>query len=269
MRRMILGILFVLAIANAELSLAAALPRMKVELSEASVYPGVTVHGQVKLGTPAVPFTNLAGIGFRVKYDQASFFMAYFEQGDILTGDGSLQFARINQSTGLASFSTATTNGIGVNGSGVVALFDLYLNASIVGGSYIISLNDIQAVNAKGQPILFQAVSDTLVVLAGVSSAGPGAGAGALQLTRPYPNPLQDRTQVTLNLPTARTVRVAVYDSAGRLVRQVLTAELAAGTHSIAWDARREDGSRAAAGIYFLSFSDGISVQSVAVTVLR
>ena len=269
MRRMILGILLVLAIANAEQSLAAALPRMKVELSEASVYPGVTVHGQVKLGTPAVPFTNLAGIGFRVKYDQASFFMAYFEQGDILTGDGSLQFARINQSTGLASFSTATTNGIGVNGSGVVALFDLYLNASIVGGSYVISLNDIQAVNPKGQPILFQAESDTLVVLGGVSSAGPGAGAGAIQLTRPHPNPVRDRTQATMNLPTARYVRVAVYDSAGRLVRRVLTAELAAGTHSISWDGRGDDGSRTVAGVYFLAVNDGNGIRSVPLVVVR
>lgn len=269
MRRILIITLCAAAIADTRLSEGAALPRIKVELSEGSAYPGVTVHGQVQLGTPAVPFTNLAGIGFRIRYDQANFFMANLNQGDILTGDKSIQFSRINQSTGLGSFSIATTTGVGVNGSGVVALFDLFINASTVGGAYVISLNDIQALNARRQPILLEAVSDTLVVLAGVSSAGPGVGAGALQLTRPYPNPLRERTQVTMNLPTARRVRVAVYDSAGRSVRQLLTADLSAGTHSVSWDARREDGSRTAAGIYFLSFSDGRSIQSVPVTVLR
>lgn len=244
-------------------------PRIKVVLREDTVYPGVIVHGEVLLGSPTTPFQNLVGVGFRLNYDSASMAMTRLAVGDIFRDVGKVTFARIVQSAGQGAFSISSTGGVATNGSAVVSVFDLLVSGNAPGGQYVVSVNDIQAISFGGQPLLFQAESDTFLVVAGVGSVGAGGNATTLQVTRPFPNPLRDRTQVTLDLRESRRVRAAVYDSGGRLIRQLLDEDLERGPHSVIWDARRSDGSMAAAGIYFLSIADRTTVHSSSVVVLR
>jgi hypothetical protein len=52
-----------------------------------------------------------------------------------------------------------------------------------------------------------------------------------------YPNPFNASAMIRFSLPHASRVDLAVFDVLGRKVQQIATAELAAGTHSISWDA--------------------------------
>jgi hypothetical protein len=67
------------------------------------------------------------------------------------------------------------------------------------------------------------------------------------------PNPSAGRVTARFSLPGDEpSVSLAVYDLSGRRVRQLVDGPLGAGAHQIDWDGRAEDGSRPAAGLYFM-----------------
>jgi flagellar hook assembly protein FlgD len=53
------------------------------------------------------------------------------------------------------------------------------------------------------------------------------------------------------SLPSEGFVQIKVYDSTGRRVRTLLSAEMSAGTYSARWDGRDQAGRPVAPGIYF------------------
>jgi hypothetical protein len=90
----------------------------------------------------------------------------------------------------------------------------------------------------------------------GVDSDG-AVGTGLLEAAQLFalhpnrPNPFRASTTLSFSLPAAATVRLAVYDTAGRLVRRLLEHEsLGAGAHERVWDGRDEAGHVVAPGIY-------------------
>jgi PKD repeat protein len=99
---------------------------------------------------------------------------------------------------------------------------------------------------------------------------GGGDAVFATALLRPnYPNPFTPRTTISFSLPAPGEARVAVYDVAGRLVRTLVNAPMAAGPHSVEWDGRAEDGSRAASGVYFCRLSTPSGTASSRMVMVR
>jgi uncharacterized delta-60 repeat protein len=90
---------------------------------------------------------------------------------------------------------------------------------------------------------------------AGATSAAPepGAGGATLQLGPPMPNPLRRSTRLALELSAPGRVTVSILDVSGRLVRHLVDAELAAGSHALAWDGADDQGRAVANGVYFLA----------------
>lgn len=67
-----------------------------------------------------------------------------------------------------------------------------------------------------------------------------------------HPNPFNPRTEIVFSMPQQAPVRLAVFDTQGRLQKTLLSGtSLGAGEHRVAWDGRDRTGSRAASGIYF------------------
>jgi flagellar hook assembly protein FlgD len=64
-------------------------------------------------------------------------------------------------------------------------------------------------------------------------------------------------------------VRVAIYDPRGRLVRQLLDAPLAPGTHRLAWDGRDGRGRTLGSGVYLYAVQAGSARVSGKLTLLR
>jgi uncharacterized membrane protein len=87
-----------------------------------------------------------------------------------------------------------------------------------------------------------------------------------IALSAPYPNPSHAATQLEFALPSAASVDLSVFDTAGRRVATLMRGEVPVGTRSVTWDGRGADGRPVAAGVYFarLNTPHGSVVQRIA-----
>ena len=76
-------------------------------------------------------------------------------------------------------------------------------------------------------------------------------------LHRNYPNPFNPKTQLSFTLPEEGSVRLAVYDVAGRQIAVLANGHREAGRHSMPFD-----GSGLSSGVYFYRLeADGLVEQ--------
>jgi hypothetical protein len=102
-------------------------------------------------------------------------------------------------------------------------------------------------------------VDDIEIVTAATASAGR---APALTVPRieVAPNPFNPTTTVSFVLPRPADVKLEAFDAAGRRVRTLLLASLAAGAHRIGWDGLDEGGAPVGSGTYLLRLQAGALV---------
>jgi hypothetical protein len=79
----------------------------------------------------------------------------------------------------------------------------------------------------------------------------------AFALGRNAPNPFRAQTRIDFQLPKTAKVRLTVYDLQGRVIRNLVDREMAAGIHQVSWDARDNSGVSVGSGIYLLRFEAG------------
>jgi hypothetical protein len=100
----------------------------------------------------------------------------------------------------------------------------------------------------------FQVLANAIVYAAAggpIGVAGPARG-GTLALGPARPNPFAAATTLDFTLAApAGDVEVAVHDVTGARVRTLARGPRAAGPQRVGWDGRRDDGTAAAAGVYF------------------
>jgi len=65
-----------------------------------------------------------------------------------------------------------------------------------------------------------------------------------------YPNPFNPITTIAFDLPRASRVSLRVYDAAGRMVRDLVSADLDAASHHVVWDGTDDAGRRQPSGVY-------------------
>jgi flagellar hook assembly protein FlgD len=76
-------------------------------------------------------------------------------------------------------------------------------------------------------------------------------------LAQNYPNPFNPTTTITIALPEASNWKLAIYNTAGQLVKQFEGAEGAATYVSVEWDGTNEDGTTVASGVYLYRVKAG------------
>ncbi len=95
----------------------------------------------------------------------------------------------------------------------------------------------------------------------------------AMSLSQNYPNPFsmnRDRqTTFSYGLPGSGTVTMKVYDMLGQEVRTLVNTWSQAGTFTVAWDGRSQNGSPVPAGIYICKLTTGTDAMSRRVLVSR
>jgi hypothetical protein len=104
-----------------------------------------------------------------------------------------------------------------------------------------------------GDALSDSAISD---VWTSTPSDVPGASALGPFLGPPFPNPGRDAVVASLELPDERHVSAAIFDLAGRRVRD-LGASLHSGRVDLRWDGRSSDGRRVSRGLYVLRVRAG------------
>ena len=161
--------------------------------------------------------------------------------GDV-SGDGKPDLA-------VANFSSNTVSVLLGNGAGGFGAKTDFATGS---SSYAVAIGDV---SGDGKPDLAVANygANTVSVLlntcsvVGVESASPVASvriAGA-------PNPFGDKMTIQFQLPSAQHVRLAIFDLAGRRLRDLASGLLPAGNHRVAWNGLNDGGHAVGAGIYF------------------
>ena len=133
------------------------------------------------------------------------------------------------------------------------------------------------AVEADGDVFVADSQNHRIQKFTRAPTSSTGPAFGTLSALSVYPNPMRTMTSVRLGLAgsdlasggQSRLV-ARVYDSAGRLVRELFTGSLPAGNHTLGWDCRSFDGRLVPPGVYFVDVqvNDALS-RSVKVVRLR
>lgn len=74
------------------------------------------------------------------------------------------------------------------------------------------------------------------------------------RLSQVSPNPFASRAQIQYTLEQADDIALTIFDSQGRIVRQLLNRSQDAGTYTVTWDGKSNRGDRVAAGVYHLQY---------------
>lgn len=80
---------------------------------------------------------------------------------------------------------------------------------------------------------------------------------GFVRLAQNAPNPLAPTTTIRFELEKNLLVSLDVYDTSGRLIRNLTSTTLHAGSHAVEWDGRGLDGQRVASGQYYYRLTAG------------
>lgn len=72
-----------------------------------------------------------------------------------------------------------------------------------------------------------------------------------------YPNPFNPSTEIRFELPTARDVKLTIYNQVGQSIRTLVDRRMKAGAYALKWDGTDNAGQGVASGVYFYSIEAG------------
>ena len=90
-----------------------------------------------------------------------------------------------------------------------------------------------------------------------------------LSVRKPKPHPFERSAELSFTLPRASQVHLTIRDVHGRMLRELVSAELQAGEHSARWDGKDDRGRNAATGVYFATLDVGGTVVKTRLALLR
>jgi hypothetical protein len=73
----------------------------------------------------------------------------------------------------------------------------------------------------------------------------------AVKLMQNYPNPFNPSTTITYQIPKEANVKISIFDTSGRLVKEILNETQTEGLHQVTWDGTNKNNAHVASGIYF------------------
>ncbi len=106
-------------------------------------------------------------------------------------------------------------------------------------------------------------------IAAGIDDEDESALPQSFSLKQNYPNPFNPTTTIEWNLPRSSQVSYRVIDVLGRTVTQDDLGRLSAGRHTLEWNARNNQGSPVASGVYFFQLLTEDNVASRKMTLLK
>lgn len=132
----------------------------------------------------------------------------------------------------------------------------------LVGGGYqfygVIDLSglgftqfEFRELDGKVGQALFVWGDDFTLLTPVVTAAPPVVDATLVSFAVAAPNPSFGNTTFRFELPARASVRLALYDMRGRLVRELISEDRGPGQHAVAWNGRDNDGRRVSSGVYY------------------
>jgi hypothetical protein len=102
-----------------------------------------------------------------------------------------------------------------------------------------------------------------------VFAAGANPLPTGYALLQNYPNPFNPSTNIQFRLPEASEVNLTIYNVLGQEVRSLVAGVKEAGTHTIEWDGRDDNGSTVQSGMYFYRLQTPSFTEARKMTVLK
>jgi hypothetical protein len=226
-------------------------PRATVFLNWDDLYPESEGSGYVYY------YHDASNHRFIIEYDSVAYYSAqstrdkfeviYYDTTVTTPSGDNVVVAQYKTAAGFSS----STVGI-QDPTSAIAIQDLY-NGTLAHGAAPIT---------AGRAVKYT-TKDPTGVAEQVSSALPDT---RLTLTS-LGNPSRGRVAFTYNLPVAGFVTLAVYDDAGRMVKELASGPGRTGTHSAVWDGTDAEGRKVGAGVYLVRLvtSDKSVVQKTAI----
>lgn len=84
-----------------------------------------------------------------------------------------------------------------------------------------------------------------------------------------YPNPVQDETNIEFEIPNNGNVMVVIYDSEGKIVRQLECLNCNAGKNTLSWNCTNKDNTKVNSGIYYYEVHYNNEIQSKKMTIIK
>jgi 5'-nucleotidase/UDP-sugar diphosphatase len=91
----------------------------------------------------------------------------------------------------------------------------------------------------------------------------------AFELYQNFPNPFNPETQISYSLPEDGQVRLAIYNVLGQQVKVLVDEYQSAGTKTVVWDGRNQNGEQVSSGIYFYKLQAGEVVQTKKMSLMK
>ena len=112
---------------------------------------------------------------------------------------------------------------------------------------------------------------DTRHAIEESATAVGGNTAGPFALRGNHPNPFNPSTTIRFELPRTARITLSVHDLSGRRVRTLASGERPhpAGPGAVDWNGRDDHGRPLPSGLYFCRLSDGVSIASCKVTLIK
>jgi hypothetical protein len=76
-------------------------------------------------------------------------------------------------------------------------------------------------------------------------------------LAQNYPNPFNPTTYINYQLPTSTHVTITIYNTNGQEIKTLVSQDMKAGYHVIAWDGTNNAGQNVTSGLYFYQMKAG------------
>jgi len=124
------------------------------------------------------------------------------------------------------------------------------------------ALGDVQfkfIASDTNQNSLLEAAVDDFELLVQQSGSSPDAVSAPLRfaLLGSRPNPVQAGASVEFSVPATTSIRMAIYDVAGREVRLLANQGFTAGAHAVRWDGADAQGRPVSSGVYYCRMQGG------------
>jgi hypothetical protein len=89
------------------------------------------------------------------------------------------------------------------------------------------------------------------------------------RLEQNFPNPFNPTTTLAFSIKSAANVNLAIYDVAGRRVRELVNERMERGAYRLAWDGRNDNGTIVSSGVYFYKLVAGSFIDTKKMTILK
>ncbi len=100
-------------------------------------------------------------------------------------------------------------------------------------------------------------------------SSSETAKPAAFGLLGNYPNPFNPSTTIRFSLPSAGIAELVVYNIAGQKIRELTAGRMEAGTHSVVWNGRNQQGNTVSSGVYIAQLKMEGKVESRRMTLVK